>query len=300
MFVADAHCDTLFRLEKGAPIGSISREALALGGVGLQIFALFNGQPPPLADALELAQRQMDALNCLSLPLWLGKLPEEPFTSPTAVFSIEGAEILEGSLQRLAWFRQRGVRLMNLTWNHVNDVGIPALVGPGPLTAFGKKLLHAMGEMGVLCDVSHLNEEGFWQVMELSSLPVVASHSCARALARHPRNLTNEQIRALIAQKGYMGINFCPEFLSDTGRADTQTIADHIDHVVQMGGIDIVGMGSDFDGIDATPEGMENASCYPALWEILSRRGYDEAAIARIAGLNLYKILRSASEAWDG
>jgi hypothetical protein len=74
----------------------------------------------------------MDALNRLSLPLWLGKLPEQPFSSPTAVFSIEGAEILEGSLERLAWFRQRGVRLMNLTWNHRNDVGVPALAGSGP------------------------------------------------------------------------------------------------------------------------------------------------------------------------
>lgn len=291
MFVADAHCDTLHQLERGRVPRMISKEALCRGGVGLQVFALFNGDVPPLPHGIDQALHEISLLSTLGVPLWNQSLPEQPPQGPIAVFSIEGAEILEDSLEALTFFRRKGVRMMNLTWNHENSLAIPALVGHGGLKPFGRTMLDAMGHEGILADVSHLNEDGFWDVVEHSVLPTVASHSCARALCDHPRNLTDRQIKALIEVDGFMGINFCPEFLAVDGKADLNTIADHIDHVVQLGGIGIVGMGSDFDGIGDTPTGMENASCYPALWEMLTSRGYSQDDIAAIAGKNLYRVL---------
>ena len=297
MFTADAHCDTLHQLERGRIPKMISKDALCRGSVGLQGFALFNGDVPPLTNGIDQALHEISLLSTLDVPLWKDALPEQPPEGPVAVFSIEGSEILEDSLEALSRFRREGVRMMNLTWNHENSAGIPALVGPGGLKPFGRTLLQAMDREGVLPDVSHLNEDGFWDVLELSRLPVVASHSCARALCDHPRNLTDRQIKALIEAKGFMGINFCPEFLSEDANASLGTIADHIDHVAQMGGIGILGMGSDFDGIGSTPVGMENAACYPALWEVLEKRGYSHNDIAAIAGENLYGILRRGQEA---
>ena len=198
MFTADAHCDTLLRLESGLPPGPVSLDTLRWGGVGLQVFALFHGGRPPLTGALRRALDQRALLSRLHIPLLTGPLPEQPPLEPAAVLSIEGSEILEDSLEALARFRRLGVRMMNLTWNHPNTAGIPALAGRGPLTAFGRRLVEAMGREGVLCDVSHLNEDGFWTVLERSRLPVVASHSCAHALCSHPRNLTDRQIKALI------------------------------------------------------------------------------------------------------
>lgn len=296
MFTADAHCDTLLRLESGLPPGPISPDTLRRGGVGLQVFALFHGGRPPLIGAIDRALHQLSLLPRLGIPLLTGPLPEEPPSSPTAILSIEGAEILENSLDALTRFRRLGVRMMNLTWNHPNAAGTPAVAGEGSLTAWGCRLVDAMGREGVLCDVSHLNEDGFWTVLERAQLPVVASHSCARALCDHPRNLTDRQIKGLIQARGFMGINFCPAFLRSGSPATLADICRHIDHVAQMGGIGILGMGSDFDGIDHTPLGMEDASCYPALYDRLSRMGYRPADIAAIAGGNLYRVLRKGQE----
>lgn len=296
MFTADAHCDTLLRLEGGLPPGPVSLGTLRRGGVGLQVFALFHGGRPPLTGAIQRALDQLARLSSLDIPLLAGPLPKRPPLEPTAVLSIEGSEILEDSLEALTRFRRLGVRMMNLTWNHPNTAGMPAMAGRGPLTAFGYRLVDAMGREGVLCDVSHLNEDGFWTVLERSRLPVVASHSCARALCDHPRNLTDRQIKALIEAGGFMGINFCPAFLREDGQATLSDICCHIDHVAQLGGIGILGMGSDFDGIDHVPLGMEDAGCYPALYERLSRMGYRPEDIAAIAGGNLYRTLQRGQE----
>lgn len=296
MFTADAHCDTLLRLESGRPPGPVSLDTLRRGGVGLQVFALFHGGRPPLSGAIQRALRQLAMLPELGVPLLDGPLPEHPPQNPSAVLSIEGSEILEGSLEALARFRRLGVRMMNLTWNHPNAAGVPALAGRGPLTAFGCRLVEAMNQEGVLCDVSHLNEDGFWMVLERSRLPVVASHSCARACCDHPRNLTDRQIKGLIEAGGFMGINFCPAFLREDGEASLSDVCNHIDHVAQLGGIGILGLGSDFDGIDRVPQGIEDASCFPALYERLSRMGYRPADIAAIAGGNLYRTLQRGQE----
>lgn len=131
--------------------------------------------------------------------------------------------------------------------------------------------MREMNRKGVLCDVSHLNEAGFWDVIEHSTLPPVASHSNARALCEHTRNLTEAQIRAVIEKKGYIGVNFYSAFLANGRAATLEDVYRHVDAILQLGGEDVVGFGSDFDGIDAWPEGLANPADFPALLNFLPR-----------------------------
>src|SRR5699024_5743796 len=123
-------------------------------------------------------------------------------------------------------------------------------------------------------DVSHLNERGFYDLLD-GEAPPLASHSCARALCDHPRNLTDHQLRCLFEAGGYVGVNFYPLFLSSDSRADLNRVIDHIAHICDLGGEAHVGLGSDFDGIETHPEGLRNAGDIPALLEGMRRRGFD-------------------------
>ena len=135
----------------------------------------------------------------------------------------------------------------------------------------GREFLAEMGRLRVLADVSHLNEAGFWDVCERSDLPPVASHSDCRWLCDVPRNLTREQARAIFERRGYIGINFCPEFLREGGRAAIDDVVRHMDAYMELGGEDCVGFGSDFDGISETPEGLATAADFPKVLEELAK-----------------------------
>ena len=142
-------------------------------------------------------------------------------------------------------------------------------------------------------DVSHLNIQGFYDILGKTDMPPLASHSCCRALRDHPRNLWDDQLKALFAAGGYVGVNFLPYFLITPDKPCTiDTVIDHIDHLHQLGGQGKVGFGSDFDGIGEKPEGLDNPSDFPALLEGLRRRGYQEQTIQDIAGRNLLAYYR--------
>ena len=151
-----------------------------------------------------------------------------------------------------------------------------------------------MARRGCLADVSHLNEGGFWELIETAELPPIASHSNCRALCGHPRNLTDEQIRALIDRGGFIGINFYARFVREEGPVTTEDLFRHIDHIAQMGGIHVLGFGSDFDGIDEWPEDLASPLDFPRLMDLLARRGYREADLQAIAHGNLYRLLLAA------
>ena len=302
MFYADAHCDTLYALavdHRPAHTLDITVEGLKRMGAYLQTFALFAGSGGP---AGEPRRHVMDGIQCsyqLGLPIYRGELPELPPTAARGILSIEGGEALEGSLERLDEYADEGVRMIALTWNYPNEIGVPAAESAeGGLTQFGRRLIGRMNERCVLCDVSHLNEAGFWDVMELSALPPVASHSCVRELCNHRRNLWRDQVRAIIDRQGFIGVNFYPRFLSEGNPADVtvQTVAEHIDELMQMGAVDCVGLGSDFDGIELHPIGLNTPEDVPAIFEALKARGYDDEALRKIAGLNYYRVLSGTLE----
>ncbi|MCX2727659.1 dipeptidase [Thermomicrobium sp. 4228-Ro] len=215
-----------------------------------------------------------------------------------AILHFEGAEAIDPEFAVLRLAYRLGLRSLGLTWSRPNIYA----EGVGPddrgrgLTDLGRALVRACNELGVLIDVSHLNDAGFWDVIERSTQPVVASHSNCRALCPVPRNLTDEQIRALAAKGGLLGINFHVGFLRPGAeRPDEVSLGDviaHIDHVAELVGIDYVAFGSDFDGA-TMPHDLPDAAAMPRLVEALSRHGYDDVAVRKICYENWLRVLRT-------
>jgi len=305
--VVDAHCDTLTampgqrrRLGELSCLGQLDLPRLRAGGVKVQFFAAFIApefKTAPLRKALELIDlfyKEVDAnKQDIALVKNLSEI-EKAVTSDkiAALLSIEGGEALEGSPGVLRMLYHLGVRSLTLTWNSRNELGEG--VGEEPtyagLTPFGRVVVREMNRLGMLVDISHLGEKGFWDVLGVSRQPVIASHSNCRVLCEHPRNLNDQQIRALADKGGVMGITFVSSFLGG-GKPGIGAVLDHIDHVVAVGGIDCVGLGSDFDGADEPPLGLEDCSRLCGLTEGLLERGYGNIEIKKILGGNFWRVI---------
>ena len=298
MFIADAHCDTLYEIGicHTAPERCVvTPSRLCAGGVGLQTFALFAGKHGTQGTAYRDGLDMLAAIPKLGVPILTGDLPDAPPDEPTGILSCEGGEMLEGSIERFHEFMARArLRMIALTWNFENEIGYPAAGGERRgLKPFGFELVRAMDAAGVRADVSHLNEAGFWDLMEHAALSPIASHSDCRWLCDVPRNLTKAQVRALIERKGFIGVNFYSDFLRADGRATLDDVIRHIDAICELGGERVVGFGSDFDGIEAWPDGLGDPSGFPTLLDALRRRGYPEQTLMDIAGLNLWRVLKA-------
>ena len=302
MFVADAHCDTLYAIAidgKTPEQCMVTVPHMQAGDVFLQTFAMFTGSKGPQGTPYEDGRRMLAASEHLPLEILRGKLPELPPTVPTGIISCEGGEMLEGSLDRLAEFDDvTRIRMIALTWNFENEIGYPSKSGSDlPLKPFGHELLKEMDRRGILADVSHLNDAGFWDVCEHTKLPPIASHSDCRWLCGHSRNLTRDMARAIIDRKGFIGVNFYSCFLRDGGGATLEDVLRHIDALYELGGEDVVGFGSDFDGIETWPEGLSNPADFPNLLDYLARHGYSQTQLEKLAGLNLWRVLKQADDA---
>lgn len=305
MFIFDAHIDTLYRLlATGETLensqGHVNLTHLSNYG-GAQFFAAFVDpqfyQGMALHRTVELIDLFWSILD--SHPGRLGfagsaqdikRLNGEGRFA--CLLAIEGGEALEGKLASLRMFYRLGVRLLTLTWNYRNELAAGQQEGSegGGLSRFGRKVVEEMNHLGMLVDVSHLNEPSFWDVLAVSRDPVVASHSNAKALCDHPRNLTDEQIRALAERGGVIGVNFGPYFLQRDGRASVEHVLDQIAYLIKVGGEDCVALGSDFDGISAVPEGLEDYGQLPKLQTLLEQRGYSEKLIEKVMGGNLLRV----------
>ncbi len=186
------------------------------------------------------------------------------------ILSVEGGEAVEGSLEKLNILYEKGIKLMTLTWNYKNEIGSGALSECGDgLTEFGKSVVREMNKLNMLIDVSHLNEKGFWDVYNITEKPFIATHSNAYALCRHPRNLNNRQIKAIVEADGIIGINLYPVFI-DKGKGRTDNILKHIDYFLNITNGGNIALGCDFDGIEVCPEDIKNVSDLQYLYEIVS------------------------------
>jgi membrane dipeptidase len=191
-------------------------------------------------------------------------------------------------------FRRLGLRVMTLTWNHENEVGFPAIKGSRQgLKAFGRELIKEMNTYGIAVDVSHLNVAGFWDVIEASERPIMASHSNALAQCDFPRNLYDRQIKAIIETNGYIGLNFCDEFMREGGGSDLSDVVRHANHILDLGGENALGMGSDFDGITGAPKELSGVQDFQLVMRALSDSGIDEATLHKIAYKNLLRYLEA-------
>jgi len=206
------------------------------------------------------------------------------------VLAIEHADCTERSLNILRILYELGVRSIGLTHNVSScaaDGCLEARNGVG-LTHFGAALVREMNRLGMLVDLAHVSPAGFYSALETTSKPVIFSHGNARQLCDHPRNLTDEQLRALAENGGVIGLSYVPVFV-DAVHPTVERLLDHIDHVVSVAGVDVVGLGSDFDGGGTL---LQDATQVPRITEGLLKRGYREANIRKILGENAFRVLR--------
>ena len=292
MYIADTHSDTLYNLARGQKITEvdITPDRLREGGVTLQTFAMWSGPKGPGGDYAALAEAEYAARQQF-IDVGINQVddPSEAASGkPHFMLSLEGCEVFQDGLDKVAFWRERGVRMGAPVWNNENALATPAKKNADDgLTDYGVQVIREMQKQGMAVDVSHLNERGFYDLFAKGLRPPMASHSCCRALCDHFRNLTDDQIRMMIQYGGFIGVNFYPAFLSADKEADTVTLAQHIDHICQLGGADIVGFGSDFDGIERYPEDLRHPGQMGNLLRALRDYGYNEEAIEKIAGRNL-------------
>lgn len=210
-----------------------------------------------------------------------------------AILSIEDARALCGELASLRFFYDYGVRSMTIAWNDDNDVtdGADSDKNSG-LTPFGREVVREMNRLNMIVDVSHITEKGFWDVLEESNAPVMASHSNCYSICSHRRNLNDEQIKALIKNNGLMCINIYPPFLENNpDDADIDSVISHIDHVLSLGGEDILALGSDFDGIEKTPKEIKKIRDYRKIFAKMVNLGYDIKIVNKITHQNAKKYI---------
>ena len=350
----DSHMDTpsqLMRLRNlgiDNPHAHVDFPKMREGGVDGAFFALYT--PPEMAPdsatryALEMLSAVYDAAEANPDYAAVTFTPDEASRNReegilSLFIGMENGSPIQESISLLRTFYRLGVSYVTLTHNGDNAIADSAAQGKrwGGLSPFGRQVVDEMNALGMMVDLSHASDATFWDCIKWSQAPVVATHSCCRALCSHRRNLTDEMLQALGEKDGYVGINFNPGFLSDDFgtrpgeaalleeaerveaafiaapgnvekvkawhrmqerlaaeivRPGVKVIADHIDHAVKWAGIGHVGIGSYFDGILLTPEGLEDVSRMGLLWEELSRRGYSQKQIDQLSGGNLMAVYR--------
>ena len=202
------------------------------------------------------------------------------------------------SFERLEMYHDWGIRLITLTWNFKNCWGSPNSTDPAimaeGLTDYGKEGVQKMNELGMLVDVSHLSDGGFWDVVKYSKKPFVASHSNARALAPHPRNLTDEMIRAVAEKGGCIGLNFMPEFLHEDTVSKSSRIdlmAKHARYIINIGGEDVLGIGTDFDGFSGSPLEIAGSHEMQKLFDYFASHGFTSTEIEKIGYKNSLRVI---------
>ena len=208
-----------------------------------------------------------------------------------AFLSIEGAELMNCEPELLDEVADWGVRAINLTWNYPNAIsGTNCQEPERGLSDLGRRFVREAQKRNILMDVSHLSERGFWDLMEITAAPIIASHSNSKAFCPHSRNLTDEQIKALVANRGFAGLNFYTAFVGE--RADMDELIAHVERFWELGGEDVLGLGGDWDGCDSLAAGFRGVQDLPKLYEELHRRNYGEALLQKFFSGNLMRVLK--------
>ena len=312
--IVDCHCDTILEAARGvrklrdrSSAGHIDIPRLIEGHVSVEFFALYIEPQYKPIGALERTLKLIDVFykELTENPEHLEQILEfsdiqkiKEKNKIGALLTVEGGEGIQEDLSLLRTLFRLGVRGITLTWNQRNAIADGASEGPhGGISRFGETVIYEMNRLGMLIDVSHINRTGFLEVVEKSTRPVIASHSNARALCDHPRNLDDHQIRLLAEHEGVVCVTFVPDFLVSSGKKATiEAVADHVDYVRNLVGIDYIGIGSDFDGVDEVPTGLENISKMPDFISVLKRRGYTQQDLEKVCGGNVIRLLKKVMQ----
>jgi membrane dipeptidase len=362
--VIDTHADTPQRFvdeawEFTGPLGDgmINLDTARQGNLAAEFFAIWV-EPQEwrgrfVYRTLQLIDGVYEQLRHHPNEMRLGLTPQDIISAHKdgvfcALMGLEGGHSIEADLGLLRLYHRLGIRYMTLTWANSNewadssgDLEDTSIQHHGGLTAFGRSVVREMNRLGMMVDVSHVSDATFWDVLQTTHAPILASHSCARALTNSPRNLTDEQLRAIATNNGAIMVNFYPSFIDEPFRvawkatsaerdaifeaaaapyrergepapytlrtqverklhaerfADTiqlpplASLIDHFDHIIQVAGIDHVGIGSDFDGFSMLPQGMASAADLPKITEALVARGYTAEQMKKVLGGNLLRV----------
>ena len=328
------------------------------GGLDVQIFSVYCDGA--LKNAYAYANREMDSLDAV-VARNPGKIVKVANYAElinavkqhkiAAMFGVEGGHMIEDDLKKLEAFYNRGARYLTLTHNVAPSWATSAAdeTSPNPaigkglnsegkkgLTKFGIQVVQKMNQLGMMIDVSHLGDQSFWDVIKITTKPIIASHSSVYSLVAHRRNLKDEQIKAIAKNGGVIQINFNPGFIDSSfhkkeeaffkmhkGESDSllksgmdewymmtllykkytaeaepmrpplSMLIDHIDYIVKLVGVDYVGLGSDFDGINLTPQQLDDVTAYPVITKALVEKGYSKKDINKILGGNLLRVLKA-------
>ncbi len=333
--IIDTHIDVPYRLKKQLDndgqfedIGSTTSldfdyPKAVTGGLNLPFFSIYlpaqteaDGTSFKLANSLidmmnKIIKENSDKFFLVDTATYLGNLPGQNLIG--IAYGMENGAALEGDLDNVAYFFDRGIRYITLTHsksNHISDSSYDDNKQWNGLSEFGVKLIPVMNQVGVMIDISHVSDNAFMQAIEISKAPVIASHSSLRHFTPGwERNVSDQMLEALADNGGVLQINFGTAFLTDVNdrsqayspdtyiHADVSDVVDHIDRVVALVGIEHVGIGSDYDGVgDTLPNGLKNASTYPNLIAELQKRGYSTNDVQKILGGNFARVWREVEE----
>ncbi len=317
----DLHCDTIMALMdhlddnhlKDVPL-QVNVNKLKQGNCLLQCFAMFvhlKKTSNPLERCIQMIDRFYEELNSHSEELALVLEYEDLDRNRkdgkiSCLLTVEEGAVTKSDLAYLRTLHRLGVRMICLNWNFENGIGYPNFIlNTNPdfttpntthgLTAYGKRMVREMNRLGMIVDVSHLSDKGFYDCIELSSKPIVASHSNARSVCHHVRNLTDEMILSLMKTGGVMGLNFCAAFLDDDeekGKDTVPCLLRHLQYIKELAGVEVLAIGSDFDGI--SPDiSLQDASFMPKLFEAMRLNGWTEEEIEQVAYKNFLRVLKA-------
>lgn len=318
MKVVDMHCDTIGELWKAEKAGNhislakntlhIDLEKMQKGDYLLQNFAMFvflGREKDPLVNVLEMIdvyRRAMAENAGVIAPVLRYEDIEKNSKAGkmSGMLTIEEGAVLKGNPYVVRSLYQLGVRMLTLTWNFENEIGYPNTIVKAkdydPSKNYGLKpegieIVREMNRVGMIVDVSHLNDDGFWDVVKYCDGPFVASHSNARAVCDHTRNMTDDMIRALADKGGVMGLNFCGDFLNPDGKSRVADMVRHAKHIVNVGGIDVLGLGTDYDGIDGDLE-LDHCDKMQLLAQEMERQGFKTSEIEAIFHGNVLRLYK--------
>jgi len=310
--VFDAHADTLteltdrgYDLDAGPPGSHLDFPRCAEGVLDAQVFTCFVHPRHVGRDAAARVRAQLDTFDRQQarFPHRIARCVRRGDIAAArasgrlaAVLAIEGGHALENDLSVLVEFHRRGVRSLTLTWNNGNEWADGCGEPPrhGGLSARGRQILTALEALGWVVDISHVAPATFDAALAQVTRPPIASHSCARALRDHPRNLTDMQLRDLAAAGGVVGLNVYPTFLRAEGEATLEDVVAHALHLLEVAGEAHVALGCDYDGITRTPVDLPDVSALPRLTAALLQRGVPERVVTGLLGANLLRVFETA------
>jgi membrane dipeptidase len=309
MQIIDLHCDTISCFMEASEHTTLRRNSLSIdidklqtGHALAQFFALYVNKEKhhdPFEHCLLMLDRFYQELaqntDTIQLACSYSDLCNAMTQKKIAAFlTIEEGGVLKGKIEYLRIVHRLGVRLITLTWNYPNEIGFPNCEENychRGLTEFGQEVVHEMNRLGMIIDVSHLSDQGFYDVAQLSTKPFIASHSNARSMTNHPRNLTDDMIKTLANKGGIMGLNFANRFLGTSPISQIADMVRHLNHIRNIGGTDVLAMGTDFDGIERQLE-IETIGEIGRLADALQRAHWSNEDIEKLFFKNALRFIQ--------